>query len=116
MNISFDIDGTLDNNCIYSLMLSLSMVNNIYFISYRTLDAKTKADFNPFPNINHRGYYYLGNTNKFKLDMLKELNIDIHFDDDPFEVTLINGYARAYSCGFTAVLVNLNNLSSLDNE
>ncbi len=108
MKISFDIDGTLDNDQI--LQFAYLMKSYIYIISYR--ESIKGLSFGRRNLIETMWYFIpnkvflLGGTERTKLEVIIEEGINIHFDDDEHEVQKINNYARENGSNFTAVLVN----------
>lgn len=111
MKISFDIDGTLDNKQIQVLFWNFYLSNsrgawvslNILSYKYDTPEER-KSNY----CVVCSGVFLLGDTTKTKLEVIIEENIDIHFDDNEFEVAQINNYAKEHNLNLTAVLVNYN--------
>lgn len=120
MKISFDIDGTLDNEQV--LQFAYFMKSYMYVISYReSIKGLPFSRRNLIESMNMwipSKVHLLGGTNITKLDKIIELGINVHFDDDEHEVQKINNYAKENGSNFTAVLVNHHGiaLNGLYNE
>lgn len=82
--ISFDLDGTLDNILIKNIAITLSQdLNNVIYIF--TSRKPTEYDIKYVNRIVDGIYLFYDSvfydqTEKWK--KIKELNIDLHFDDD----------------------------------
>lgn len=105
MRISFDYDGTLTNSRIANLLKSLSAdkANELFVISYRFPheSREIKELFGTY--IKHNNIFFLGRANS-KEAKIKELSIDLHFDDDLHTVKNINALdinCTAICCGLT---------------
>ncbi len=112
MKISFDIDGTLDNRTIidfywwfYMMKSKLSHLGLFIITNRLDVPEQYKNIVNDKTNV-----YLLGVLDNAytKLDILLKEEINIHFDDNEFEVAQINNYAKEHNLNLTAVLVNYN--------
>lgn len=124
MKISFDFDGCLGDNK-YIQMLALSMVKHgmdVYVLTARFNDKNNQNrdlwSLVETLGIKEENCLFAGETQKQLL--MKEHNIDLHFDDNELEVSSINQYfdswdspnSRAVLVGFD--LQNVLNIYSHD--
>ena len=81
MRIGFDFDGVLTDERILEICDNLTMVeeHDIYIISYRFHDVDYPDMENIIPACN---IYKLGNTPITKQEIIKQLNLQIFFEDD----------------------------------
>lgn len=101
--ISFDFDDTLLSTCPRKIV-GIDMIEKMNFadMNNKTIFIVTSRD----DTVDNRNYilsfveknnlpvdeiFLLGD---FKYKFLSDMNVNIHFDDDPAEIKLINKYAR----------------------
>lgn len=97
MNISFDFDGCLgDIPNLQTLAKSLTSAGHRVFV-LTSRNPQTWGSDVPFKlfcdKLGIEQVLYAHNKNK--LDIFKEWAIDLHFDDDDYEVESINAYKPA---------------------
>lgn len=105
-NISYDFDGTLDDHfdgctnpsklAVRKTLLNLQSDNNIFIItkrfdpSYSHMYNESEKVFNLAKELNIKPENIFFTNRSMKTDMVKKLNIDIHFEDDQYEVSLLS--------------------------
>lgn len=102
MNISFDFDGTLIH--MNHLVERFQRFGDEIFIVTSRVESKNNHQdiFDEALDLGIKRENIYFTNNELKLDKLKELNINLHFDDDSVEVDEIN--QNSTTC--KALLVN----------
>lgn len=97
MRISFDFDGTLTRHIIRGLYRELFWVSDVYVITNRDYhqDNIDMEECLKQIGINIKGSDRVRFCNhEGKLKAIQDLDINIHFDDDPFEIEEIEKYSK----------------------
>lgn len=105
-NISYDYDGTLDDhfdgsknpskNDVRKTLIELQNDNEIFIItkrydpSYTNIKNESQKVYDLAKELNIKPENIFFTNRNMKTNMIKALNIDIHFEDDQYEVSLLS--------------------------
>lgn len=109
-NISYDYDGTLDDhfdgsknpskNDVRKTLIELQNDNEIFIItkrydpSYTNIKNESQKVYDLAKELNIKPENIFFTNRNMKTEMIKKLNIDIHFEDDQYEVSLLSNVCK----------------------